>query len=433
MLVVAYYFPPMGLSGVQRVAKFVKYLPAHGWQPTVLTVEPRGYFAYDEPLLDEMAAAGVEIVRTASWDPTRIFGRQATVQLPSERARRRFAALSQLFFVPDNKVGWMLPALRAGRRLLADHAFDGILSSAPPYTAHLIAARLSRESGVPLLTDFRDDWVGNPRHRYPTGLHRRLHAWLEHRVLRQSRRSLAINAYICEALIRRNERPSFRPNVTVLPQGYDAADFAEATAAPGDGQRLRLVHSGIFYDAQTPDFLLRALARLVHRRPALRSRMEAVFVGLVPDASKALVRSLGVEEMVHDLGYRPHREAVAQLQGADVLWMTIGRQPGVEQISTSKMFEYMGARKPILALVPPGAAQEALQGYGAAWVVAPDDVVAIAEALERLYEQWQAGTLPHPDEAVVQRYDRQVLAGELAVLLDQEAHGAGVEDDTRAK
>jgi len=91
VLVIAYYFPPMGLSGVQRVAKFVKYLPEHGWQPTVLTIEPAGYFAYDTTLLHEVKQAGVAICRTASWDPTRFFRRHQTIPLPSELQRRRLS------------------------------------------------------------------------------------------------------------------------------------------------------------------------------------------------------------------------------------------------------------------------------------------------------------------------------------------------------
>jgi hypothetical protein len=91
LLVVAYYFPPMGMSGVQRVAKFVKYLPDYGWEPVVLTVEPGGYFAYDEQLQEEIDRAGVEVVRTDSWDPTRLFSNGETVEMPTGWQRRSAA------------------------------------------------------------------------------------------------------------------------------------------------------------------------------------------------------------------------------------------------------------------------------------------------------------------------------------------------------
>lgn len=410
VLVVAYYFPPMGLSGVQRVAKFVKYLPEYGWQPTVLTIDPGGYFAYDHALLDEVEVAGVEIVRTPTWDPTQLFGRQETVSLPSEGRRQWLTKLSQCLFVPDNKVGWFPHAVRAGGRLLREAPFDALLSSAPPYSAHLIAAWLSRRHRVPLLLDYRDDWVENPRHWYPTPMHRALHAHLERWVMHRAARALTINEPIRQSLARRTPETA----VHIVSQGYDPADFDVHPKPEGRPHRLRLVYSGIFYDAQTPDFFLRALAQLIDAVPDAAARIEACFVGLIPEASKQLIHDLGLDDVVRLVGYVEHREAVAYLRGADVLWMTVGRRPGAESISTSKLFEYFGARKPILALVPQGAAQQALQGHEAAYVTPPDDVPAIAEALRQLYAAWAEGRLPEVDSGFVEQFDRRRLAGVLA-------------------
>jgi glycosyltransferase involved in cell wall biosynthesis len=404
----------MGLSGVQRVAKFVKYLPDHGWQPTVLTIEPGGYFAYDAALLDEVLAAGVEIVRTRTWDPTQLFGRQQTVRLPSESRRRWLTRISQFMFVPDNKIGWFPHAIWAGRRLLTRHRFDAILSSAPPYSGHIIAAWLSRRYRIPLVLDYRDDWVGNPRHWYPTPFHRLAQRQSESWAMRAAQRALTINVPIQESL---HERTPSTP-VHLVPQGFDPEDFDVPPRPQASGDTLRFVYSGIFYDAQTPDFFLRGLARLIETMPEARERVETVFVGLIPESSKALIAELGLTDVVHHVGYVEHREAVAYLRGADVLWMTIGRRPGAEAISTSKLFEYFGARKPILALVPEGAAQRALHGHGAAYVVPPDDVFVISETLRQVYDEWSAGRLPEPSAAFVEQYDRRRLAGVLAEHLE---------------
>ena len=420
VLVVAYYFPPMGGSGVQRVAKLVKYLPRHGWQPEVLTAEPGGYLAFDLSLLDEIEAADVSIHRTSSWDPTRLFRQQQATGLPREDVRRRVSEWSQYVFVPDNKIGWAPHALRRGKQLLAERRFSAIFASAPPYTALLVAARLSRTSGLPLVTDFRDDWLENPRHVYPTSAHRALHRWLERYVLRSSKEALTINPFIQKRLRARAEAADVRVPVSVLPQGFDPEDFdvASVPRTPKQaGKKMRLLYSGLFYDAQTPDFFLRGLAAFLARRPEARQQVEAAFVGLVPEASRRLAKRLGLGEIVQYRGYRPHHETVAHLLAADVLWMTIGERPGAEGISTGKLFEYIGARKPILALVPPGVAQQAVEPYGAARVVGPADVAAIADALEAFFEAWRSGTLPRPDAAYVQRFDRALLAGTLAGIL----------------
>ena len=408
VLVIAYYFPPMGLSGVQRVAGFVRHLPAFGWEPTVLTVEPAGYFAYDDSLMEELTGTGVRIVRTRSLDPTRLYRKRRVVALPRESARRRLAGISEWVFVPDNKIGWMPFASVTGRRLLEEHAFDAILSSAPPYTAHLIGAGLSRRTGLPLVVDFRDDWVGNPRHSYPTRLHQTLHARQERRVIRQSRAVVTINDPIRRSILRRNPEA----HVQVIPHGHDIVH--PVPAAPRSDGKLQLLYTGVFYDVQTPDYFLKGLSLFLEACPEARGRVEAVFAGLVPDASKHLIRHLGLSDSVGLLGYVPHTEVLELQRTVDVLWMTIGTRAGSEGISTGKLSEYIGQRKPILALVPEGAAKETLTRYSSAFFAPPEDAPAIAAALNAIFAQWTAGTLPEPDEAFAQSLSRprqtQILA-----------------------
>lgn len=420
VLVVTYYFPPMGLSGVQRVTTFVKYLKEYGWRPSVLTIVPAGYFAYDKTLLAEVQAAGIPIHRTNSWDPTRLFRRQQSVGMPSEPLRSGLSAISQLLFVPDNKIGWMPHALRTGNRLLRSGSFDAIFSSAPPYTAHLVAARLSRTHNLPLVVDFRDGWVGNPRHQYATPLHRKWNERLERKVLRSCRRAITINDAIGDALLRIGEAP-----VTIIPHGYDPDNLNVAPAGRKPG-KMTFLYTGVFYDAQTPDYFLQALARIIDRHPETRALVEAVFVGLLPKSSLQHVAALNLEDIVTYTGYVSHAQAVAFQRAADVLWMTIGSRPGAEGISTSKLFEYMGSRKPILALVPPGTAMRALEPYRAATIVDPEDVNAIATAISALIAQWQSGTLDAPDEAYVQRHDRRRLTGMLAACLDECLQGSHI-------
>lgn len=419
LLVVAYYFPPMGLSGVQRVAKFVKYLPDYGWDPVVLTVEPGGYYAYDETMADELAQADVEVHRTNSWDPTRLFGGQQTVRMPSGWKHRVFSALTELFFIPDNKIGWKRFAVQKGRELLEERSFDAIFSSAPPYTAHLIARELAQEANLPLVTDFRDDWMGNPLLNFPTPLHRYRHRCLERDVLRSSDHIVTINRPIKESLIRRHLNAEAYTKCSIIPHGYDPADLSGPAldGTEDTSAACRFLYSGVFYKERTPDYFLRGLARLLDRRSDLRSTLECVFVGLVPDDSKALAAGLGLDDVVTYTGYLSHDESVSYVESADVLWLTIGRQVGEEKISTSKLYEYMGSRKPVLGLVPEGAAKRTLNRYGASMTVAPDDEDGIASAIERLYEAWRDRSLPEADESFVRQFDRRSLTAELAKQL----------------
>lgn len=415
VLVVAYYFPPMGLSGVQRVAKWVKYLPHFGWEPTVLTVQPRGYFAFDPTLLGEVEAAGIRIVRTRSLDPTRLYAGGERVEMPDEGSRRMLSVLSQALFVPDNKIGWYWPAVRAGARLHAGVPFDAVLSSAPPYTGHLVGARISRRIGRPLIADFRDDWLGNPRHTYPTRWHRATHAALERAVLRQASCITAINPVIARELASRHpELPSDR--IRVLEQGFDPEDYPPTRDPRPPGSATRIVYTGIFYDAQTPAPFLEGLARFRALHPD--RAIEAHFHGLFPARERERVTRLGLEDVVRIGPYLDHRDAMTEVARADAAWLTVGRREGAEQISTGKLYAYAGAGVPILGLVPDGAARDALVEYGASVLAPPDDPVAIAEAIREMVEGTAAGTLPKPNPAFQERHNRIGIAGRLAEMLD---------------
>ncbi len=415
VLVLAYYFPPLGLSGVQRIAKFVKYLPDSGWNPTVLTAEPGGYFAFDEDLLRELTERRIPIHRTRSVDPTRVFGTSTSVKLPPEGRRKLLSTLSQWIFLPDNKVGWMPFAYREAARLLRGGAFDVILSTAPPYSSHMVAARLARKFRLPLVLDYRDDWLGNPRHVYPTPLHRAAHGALERRAGGQADAIVTINPVLAGAIYDRLGVP-----VTVIPQGFDPDDYPKTSANPSpQSDQLHFMYTGVFYDRQTPEPFLRGLAELIRRNPDVAGRVRATFVGLFPDECRPLLSALALQDVVEILPYERHREAMSRVSRADVAWLVVGEGPGQRGISTGKLFAYAGASIPILGIVPRGAAHEMLEAYGASWTAHPDDPEAIYRTLARIFRAWEKGALPEPDPAFVAGYDRQVLTGKLADVLDR--------------
>ena len=420
VLVVAYYFPPMGLSGVQRITKFVKYLPDFGWKPTVLTVEPGGYFAFDPELEKEVQSSEIRIVRTQSLDPTRLFKRKSTVSLPAESSRKWMSSISQALFIPDNKVGWVRSAVRRALALHEETPFDIILATVPPYSAALVARKVAKKTGVPFVVDYRDDWLDNPRHEYPTPVHRYIHRALEKKVLLESSAVVSINERICariEGRLRSYGSDTASRHVSVLSQGYDQEDLAGKQSVTKGGM-LTLLYSGVFYDAQTPDFFLKALSGFIRENPDCAPRLRVVFVGLVPESSKVLAETLGLSQNIEYTGYVSHSKAINYVLGADVLWMTVGEGKGQELISTSKLFEYMGTQKPILGMVPEGAAKDALTTYKASWIVPPDDVQGIHNALETIYIAWDKDQFPVADAEYVEQLERKNLTEKLSKLLD---------------
>jgi glycosyltransferase involved in cell wall biosynthesis len=416
VLIVAYYFPPLGLSGVQRTLKFVKYLPSFGWEPTVLTVEDRGYFAKDEAMLGELDGLPVNIIRTPSLDPLHFFRHKGVVRMPSARTLGIMGKLSQSVFIPDNKVGWKKPAVEAAMKSLAEHPVDAIFATAPPYTDFLIGLELKRRTGLPLIVDYRDAWLENPLHFYPTPLHKALHHRLEQRVLRNADHIISINRPIKERILQGSDFLA-HSDVTIISQGYDQADFEGVRRRRAPDGRLRILYAGTFYYNRDPRAFLTALRALADESPAVANVIDVHFVGSRREEDERLVRELDLASTVTLHGYLPHRETIQQLVDADVLLLVIGRGNGEDMMSTGKLYEYLGARKPVLACVPPGAARQVLEKGGAAFFAEPDNSEDIAVQIRRLFELFRNGRLPAPSYEYVSQFDRRALAGRLAALL----------------
>ncbi len=400
----------MGLSGVQRTLKFVKYLPQYNWHPTVLTVDPRGYLAKDDSLLEDLNGRPVRIVRTQAAGPGRVLAKKEVVTLPPERTRKLLSRVSDTFFFPDNKIGWRSTAVTKALALHAETPFDLIFATAPPFTDFLVGAEIKRRINRPLVFDYRDPWVDYPFRWYPTPLHRVRHRSLERRALKASSHVITTNRRVKELILQRYRFLTYH-DVDIIPQGFDPEDFPPEGPPPGDGKpaksrrrKMRITYAGIFWEDRVPDYFLQALHDLYEQSPRLRGRIDAVFLGTFREENLKLVTRLGLQDSVTVLGYLSHRETVQQLVSSDVLWMIVGD----DVASPGKTYEYIGARKPILGCAPEGFIKNAILEAGGV-VVPPTDVGAIRRAIEQYFSQFERNQLRPPPEEVVRKYDRVTL------------------------
>lgn len=417
VLVLAYYFPPMGLSGVQRIAKFVKYLPDHGWRPTVIATGPVAYYAHDQSLLDELEACGTEIIRTSGSDPNSLLKDKGTVKMPRERFRKLMGKVSNTFFIPDNKKGWAKQALAVARELCQQRHFDMIFVSGPPFSTMMAGAELSAEFNIPLVLDYRDLWFGNQFHYYLTPWHGHKHKKLEHRTLARASKVTVTNRKIKERLIHTYPHLEFN-DVLILPHGYDPADLASVAQRSQQitpSSAFKLTYAGIFYDVVTPVPFLKAVKRVRKERPDIQ--LELHFAGLLRDEYRKKARRMKLDDIIVDHGYLEHGDTVRLLTDSDALWMMVGNTKNADTISSGKLYEYFGTRKPLLVSVPEGALKKDAEKYGAAWITEPDDVKAIAAVIIEMYDQWKKGALPRPNEQFVKQFDRYAITGELARVL----------------
>ncbi|PIO47078.1 MAG: glycosyl transferase family 1 [[Chlorobium] sp. 445] len=416
VLMLAYYFPPMGLSGVQRTAKFVKYLPEFGWKPIVLTINPTAYFAYDDSLLAELSHPAIEIVRTDTKDITKAASAatgKRQFKMPSEQTRRFLSALSQLVFIPDNKIGWKKFAIEKASEIIErEKDIDVIYSTAPPFSSHLIALELRAKYHLPAVLDFRDPWVENAAHLYCTPFHRRKHEALEEYVLTHADRIITANRALKELFLRKYLGQLQHKDISIIWHGYDADDFRQVQPDSRTRRKLRFVYSGRFF-LSSPAPFFRGLKAAIVQEPALRESVELCFVGLFEKEHMSLAEKLGLKDMIEVHGYRPHLEAIAELLRGDVLWATLNPVKGTEVITHGKLFEYIGARKTLFGIVPEGAAHQLiLEANGV--VAHPKKTQDIAQKILELYALWKRNMLPTPTEDFVQRFERRQLTAQLA-------------------
>lgn len=422
VLVIAYYFPPMGFSGVQRTLKFVKYLPEYGWEPTVLTVTPHAYFAFDDTNLEELADRPVEIWRTRPGGIFSAMKKRRTVSLSNERLRKALNRISQFFFIPDNKIGWraQVREFLAGKDL---SQYDMIFATAPPFTDHLIGVEIKERYGIPLVLDFRDAWVEYPYHKYWTPRHRRRHEELERGVVRAADAVVTTNRYVRGLLLQRQNDPAVAARIRVITQGFDSADFEAAGqgSVPAlDPATINFVYTGIFYEDRDPLVLYRALRLVRESRPEIYRRMKFYMVGYMQEEYQEMARSMGVEDRIVYCGYVEHHLAVEWVKRADVLWFNIGaHHKGYETVSPGKAFEYLGSRKPIVAILPENQIREILSGFDHTFIVDPDDESRLASVLVDLSERHGRGELPVGNAEKIARYDRRRLTGELAEIFEE--------------
>ena len=412
VLVIAYYFPPMGLSGVQRTLKFVKYLPKFGWQPTVLTVTPTGYFAQDYTLLEEINPLHIDIIRVGSLDPNRLFCKKGVVKMPSEQWRKIFTFLSDLGFIPDNKIGWKRKVLKAAEEFFRQKNFEIIFATAPPFTDFLIGKELSERFNKPLVIDYRDPWHEYPFKYYPTPLHKWRNYVLEKHVLHSASNIITTNRRVKELILKRFKFLEYN-DITILPQGYDPEDFTNGLVPSSlTTKKMRITHAGVFYGDRTPKYFLEALKKILTDHPELKGHVEACFIGNFHDDHLTLVKQMHLEEHVVTTGYLDHAHCLQYLMASDVLWFMLTN----DSQSPGKLWEYLGARKPILACIGDGFLRQTIEEAEGGTIVRPDDVEGITSALLKYYDLFTKKRLPKPNQEVVKKYDRVELTNELSKI-----------------
>ncbi|MGB8658292.1 MAG: glycosyltransferase family 4 protein [Candidatus Zixiibacteriota bacterium] len=420
VLILAYYFPPLGMGGVQRVTKFAKYLPVFGWKPYVLTVKDVEYLIKDPSLLEDIPS-GAEIVRTGSFDPLRlwfllkkIFGKRNRQGKPARASElRRSRVVSRLFF-PDNKVGWIPFALIKGLKVCRREQIDLIFSSSPPPSLHLTGYLLKRFTGKPWVADFRDPWTGYKLEADPTPIHVFLRRKMGRLIVNNADKVITANPAISTNF---KNRFADTEKIQLINQGYDEEDFRSTPSLSAD--IFTIGYMGTFSPDCDPEPIFCAVRELIDRRSISEKEVKIKHVGLWQGmAPDALVEEYGLKEVFEQEDYLPHKKALAEMKSVSVLLLVTSDDV---RVFPAKIFEYFAFRKPILGIVPlQSDVGKTIAKMKLGMVVSPQDKNGIAEVLLDYFSRFKNKTLgvsTRDDE--MNKFERKYLTSKLACLFDE--------------
>ena len=431
VLMVARAFPPFLPVGHSiRVIKFIKYLPALGWEPIVLTVDDsREYETLpkvgSEVLFSELTSMPV-IHRTDPGEPT-------TNYLRAEREFGQKNSLTRLIaklvggsrrwifrnvLIPDRTITWLPSAVRRGRQIVKTDGIDVIFATCPPHAATLIGAFLKLLTGKPLILDFRDDWIDTPWHRSKPALIRWLDRQLEKWVVRTADKVILVTEWSRQAFQERYPNEP-KDKFMLITNGCDLGDFEILNTMQVEPRRSKftIVHAGSLNVSKiwgrSPAGLFTAIQKILREQPELKTSLRFEFAGDLPDDFQKLADEMGLSEVIHGVGHLPHDEVLRSIKSADLL-LAINYE-GWATLIPGKIYEYWAVGgAPILLLSCPGAAVNFVEQHRLGRSVDPYDVEAIQRAILDVYQRWNSGTAIQINPDGIEAFDRKALTSQLA-------------------
>lgn len=426
VLIITYAFPPFGGGEVMRAAKFVKYLPLFGWLPVVLTVENQDYYVYDRTLLDEIDER-VKIYRARTLEPKllakrvkdfirrgRAGGPHAEIEIASTngviyRIGQLKNALSGAFLIPCEEVLWNPLAYRAACDIIAKEGIDLVFTTSPPHSTQLIGRRLKERFGLPWVADFRDAWVGNILFKPAYSLRDKIERRMESSVVKNADAVVSVTDPITKMFAARY--PHIRNKFVTITNGFDGACYVNSKKPRND--KFTITYAGGIGGRRSSKYIFMALVQLKKTRPDVYSNLRVRFMGNFYDDKAPWKGALG--DCVEFIAHKPYTEAVAMMQASDALLLVLHQREGGDALSTGKIYEYIGARRPIIATVPECVAKNLIVSNKLGVAVQTEDVDAIVSAIAEIYGRFKDGSLgiDMPDR-LIDAYDRKNLTSALA-------------------
>ncbi|WP_026450090.1 glycosyltransferase family 4 protein [Aequorivita capsosiphonis] len=422
VLIITYYWPPAGGPGVQRWLKFVKYFREFGVEPIVYAPENPNYPLVDDNFISEIPS-DVEIIKQPIKEPYRlanIFSKKKTKQFSSGIiSKKDVSAMEKLmlyvrgnFFIPDARVGWVQPSVKFLSKYITENPVEVIVTTGPPHSLHLIGLQLQKKTGVKWIADFRDPWTTIHYHKSLrlNKTSERKHKDLEAEVLKSADALTVTSPRTKKEFEAITEKP-----IEVITNGYDVSkevSFKRDT-------KFSIAHIGSLLSERNPKVLWKVLSEISMENASFKNDLWLKFAGAVSEEVKKSIDDFGLSENCKFFGYVSHSKALMLQLESQILLLVEINSSETRAIIPGKLFEYLAAKRPIIALGPKGSDIEGiLNETKAGKFFSYRDEKTLKVEILKLYEQFSTGNLNIASEGI-EKFSRRELTRQMASFISR--------------
>ncbi|MEK6616900.1 MAG: glycosyltransferase family 4 protein [Bacteroidota bacterium] len=433
VLIITYYWPPSGGAGVQRWLKFVKYLREFGWEPIVYTPENPEAPAIDNSLLKDVPT-NLTVLKTKIWEPYNLYknfiGQKKDEKINAgfltEKKKPGLAEKISIWirgnmFIPDARRFWIKPSVEFLSEYLMKNPVDAMVSTGPPHSMHLIALGLKNKINIPWLVDFRDPWTNIDFYDklMLTKSSDEKHKQLEKKVLRNADAVVAIGWNMAEDFKKIVDR-----KIEIITNGYDEDDFPKKEITLDE--KFSISHIGAMNADRNPKILWAALSELLSENAELKNDLKIHFVGKTDFSVFNDLGKYNLTPFVVKTNYLPHNKITEVMQSSQLLLLAINNTPNSAGVISGKLFEYLAAKRPILAIgLENGDAARIIRETNSGTIIDFRDKEKMKREIQKMYSAYKEEKL-HANGSTISNYSRKeetkMLTQVLALITKDGSH-----------
>ncbi|WP_196890153.1 glycosyltransferase [Aureivirga sp. CE67] len=420
-LIITYYWPPAGGSGVQRWLKFVKYLRDFGIEPVIYTVENPDYPLLDTSLQKDIPE-GVEVLKQPIWEPYKlasIFSKKKNVKTSAGFLSPKKSLASKVmtyvranYFIPDARMFWIKPSISYLEKYLKENPVDFVITTGPPHSLHLIGLGLKEKLNTNWIADFRDPWTKiDYFHQLPlTKKAKKKHHFLEEKVLKKADKVLVVGRTM------KKEFDAFSNEVYVVENGFDS-EISEDHKFELDSKFL-ITHIGLMNADRNHEIFWKSLQELCHEVSGFKEDLNLKLIGKLDVSVLDAIKKYDLENNVEIIDYLPHDEVIAYQRKSQVLLLSVNNVPSAKAIITGKIFEYLMAKRPIIGIAPKdGDLAEILKETNSGVVADFQDKEKLKQIISEYYTTYQKGNLSVQSKNI-EKYHRRELTKKMVEIIN---------------